>query len=123
MPLVYIPPITEPFARVGIDIIGPLNRTKRGNRYILTMCDYGTKYPEAIPLKCIDTESVAEVLVGIFSRVGIPQQIMTDQGSNSVSSVMKQLCALLNIKKSNSTPYHPEANGLVERFNGTLNRK
>ncbi|MCG8044622.1 MAG: RNase H-like domain-containing protein [Candidatus Thiodiazotropha endolucinida] len=120
--LIPIPPMSEPFSRVAIDIVGPLTRTKRGNRYILTLCDYSTKFPEAIPLKSIDTETVAEALLGIFSRLGIPKEILSDQGSNFTSALMKELCKLLGVKKLQSTPYHPEANGLVERFNGTLKR-
>ena len=49
-PLIPIQPMDEPFKRVAIDIVGPLNRTKRGHKYILVICDYATKYPEAIPL-------------------------------------------------------------------------
>ena len=114
--LISIPPICEQFARVGIDIVGPLNRTQRGHRYILTLLDYGTKYPEAIPLKSIDTATVAEALLGIFSRVGIPKEILSDQASNFTSALMQELCKLLHVKKLKNTPYHPEANGLVERF-------
>ena len=88
--LIPVPPITEPFQRIAIDIVGPLNRTKRGNRYILTVIDYGTKFPEAIPLKYIDSENVAEALVGIFARVGVPKEIISDQGTNFTSSVMKE---------------------------------
>ena len=120
--LVPIPPMAEPFTRVAIDIVGPLMRTKKGNRYILTLCDYSTKYPEAVPLKVIDAETVANALVEIFSRTGIPKEILSDQGSNFTSALMKELCKLLHIKKLTSTSYHPEANGLVERFNGTLKK-
>lgn len=93
--LVSIPPICEPFARVAIDKVGSLSRTKRGNRYILTFIDYGKKYPEAIPLKTIDTKAVAEALLGIFSRLGIPKELLSDQGSNFTSALMKGLCKLL----------------------------
>ena len=55
----FIPPMDEPFKRVASDIVGPLNRTKRGHKFILVICDYATKYPEAMPLKSIDSESVA----------------------------------------------------------------
>ena len=120
--LIPVPPMTEPFMRVAIDIVGPLHRTKSGNRYILTCCDYSTKYPEAIALKNTDTQSVANALIQIFSRTGIPKEILSDQGSNFTSALMKQLCKLLHIKKLTSTPYHPEANGLVEKFNGTLKK-
>ena len=60
----------EPFARIAMDIVGPLVRSEKGNRFILVVCDYGTKYPEAIPLKTIDAETVANALIDIFSRTG-----------------------------------------------------
>lgn len=122
VPLVSIPPMDIPFKRIAMDIVGPLNRTKSGNRYILVICDYATKYPEAIPLKTIDTQTIANELIWFFSRVGIPQEILTDMGSNFTSSLMKELCGLLQIRKLCSTPYHPQANGLVENFNGTLKK-
>ena len=112
----------EPFKRVAIDIVGPLNRTKRGHKFILVICDYATKYPEAIPLKSIDSESVANALIDTFSRVGFPNELLSDQGTNFMSSLMDQLCRLLQIRKLNTTPYHPQANGLVENFNGTLKK-
>ena len=121
-PLISIPPMDEPFSRIAIDIVGPLIRSEQGNRYILVACDYGTKYPEAIPLKTIDAETVAYALVDMFSRTGIPREILSDQGSNFMSALMQNLCSMLGIRKLKTTPYHPQANGLVENFNGTLKR-
>ena len=112
----------EPFARIAMDIVGPLVRSEKGNRFILVVCDYGTKYPEAIPLKTIDAEMVANALIDIFSRTGIPCEILSDQGSNFMSATIKHLCSLLHIKKLKTSPYHPQANGLVENFNGTLKK-
>ena len=63
---------------------------------------------------------VAEALVNIFSRVGLPEEIVSDQGANLVGNLMKQLYELLGIRHIKTSVYHPEANGLVERFNGTL---
>ena len=62
-----------------MDIIGKLNRSSRGNAYVLTIIDYATRYPEAIPLPSIETERVCEALIEVFSRVGIPDEIITDQ--------------------------------------------
>ena len=121
-PLISIPPMEEPFKRLAMDIVGPLNRSIRGHKYILVLCDYATKYPEAIPLKSIDSESIANVMVEVFSRLGIPKEIVTDQGSNFLSLLMNQLCKLLSIEKIKTSPYHPQANGLVENFNGTLKK-
>ena len=121
-PLISIPPVDEPFARIAMDIVGPLVRSEKGNRFILVVCDYGTKYPEAIPLKTIDAETVANALIDIFSRTGLPREILSDQGSNFMSATIKHLCSLLHIKKLKTSPYHPQANGLVENFNGTLKK-
>ncbi|XP_052253199.1 uncharacterized protein LOC127859731 [Dreissena polymorpha] len=68
----------------------------------------------------IDTETVADALLDIFSRVGLPNEMLTDLGKQFVSDLMKEICRLLDIKKLTTTPYHPQCNGLVERFNGFL---
>ena len=65
-PLIPLPVVTEPFRRVAMDIVGPLPRTKSGNRYILVLCDYGTRYPEAVAVRSIDAECIADELVRIF---------------------------------------------------------
>ena len=120
-PLQKMPVIDEPFRRIAIDIIGPIvPASEKGNRFVLTVVDYATRYPEAIALPSIEAERVAESLLQIYSRVGIPQEILTDQGSNFMSEVMKEVSRLLSIRHLTSSPYHPQCNGLVEKFNGTL---
>ena len=121
VPLQQMPFIDEPFKRVAVDLIGPLHPpTDKGNRYILTLVDYATRYPEAEALPNIETERVAEALVGIFSRVGVPREMLTDMGSQFTSLLMKELSRLISMKQLTTTPYHPMCNGLVEKFNGTL---
>jgi transposase InsO family protein len=116
-----MPIIDTPFERVAIDLIGPISSiSERGHRYILTLVEYATRYPKAITLKDIQTETVAEALVDIFTRVGVPKEVLSDQGSQFVSAVMKEVSRLLSIKQLVITPYHPMCNGLVERFNGTV---
>ena len=68
-PLIPLPVLEEPFSRIAMDIVGPLPRSHSGKRYILVVCDYATRYPEAIPLKSIKAECVAEELVTLFSRM------------------------------------------------------
>ena len=120
-PLQKMPIIGIPFQRVGIDLIGPITpASSSGCRFVLTVVDYATRYPEAVALKRISTQEVAEALCKIFSRVGVPSQIVSDQGTQFVSDVMKEVYRLLSIQHLTSTPYHPQCNGLVERFNGTL---
>ena len=80
VPLGKMPLIDTPFQRVAIDIIGPIHPiSENGNRYILTFVDYATRYPEAVPLRSIETTRVAEAMVQVFTRVGIPKEILTDQ--------------------------------------------
>jgi len=120
-PLQKMPIIGVPFQRVGIALIGHISPASSfGCRFVLTVVDYATRYPEAVALKGIITQEVAEALCKIFSRVGIPSQIVSDQGSRFVSVVMKELYRLLSIQRVTSSPYHPQCNGVVERFNGTL---
>ncbi|XP_071082592.1 uncharacterized protein [Haliotis cracherodii] len=121
IPLGQMPLIEVPFERIAVDLIGPLYPvTDKGNRYLLTVVDYATRYPEAVPLPRIETEYVAEALFEIFSRVGIPKEILTDMGAQFTSGVMKEVSRLLSLHQLTTTPYHPMCNGLVEKFNGTL---
>jgi len=121
VPLGKMPIIDTPFDRVAVDLIGPIApASERGNRYILTMVDYATRYPEAAALKDITAETVAEALVNMFSRVGVPKELLSDQGGQFMSGVMKEVSRLLSLQQRVTTPYHPMCNGLVERFNGTL---
>ena len=121
VPLGSTPLIDTPFDRIAVDIVGPIVPcSARGHRYILVVVDYASRYPEAVPMKTIEAERVAEELVNIYTRLGIPREVLTDQGSQFTSNVMKEVSRLLSIKGLVTTPYNPKCNGLVERFNGTL---
>ena len=123
VPLQSIPVVDVPFKRVAVDFIGPIDPpSEAGHRYILTLVDYATRYPEAVPLKRIDAETVAEALVDIYSHLGIPEEVLSDQGAQFISDCMKEVCKLLGVSQSTTTPYHPMCNGLVEKFNGTLKK-
>ena len=86
----------------------------------MTLVDYATRWPEAVALKSTTTENISEQLMTIFSRLGIPDEILSDNGSNFSSHLMSETMKLMGIKHSFTTPYNPQANGLCERFNGTL---
>ena len=112
-----------PFERVAMDLIPGLPETSGGNRHILVVVDYFTKWVEAYPLKRMDAATVASVFVSEFvSRFGAPDSLHTDQGENFDSKLFKNVCGLLGIKKTRTTAYHPSGDGLVERFNQTLER-
>lgn len=87
---------------------------------ILVICDYATHYPEAVPLKSIEAERIAEELIKLFARVGIPEEILTDQGSNFTSQLLAELYRMLRVHPIRTSPYHPQTDGLVEHFNQTV---
>ena len=119
-PLMPLPTVEEPFRRLAMDIVGPLRETKRGHKFILTIMDFATRYPEAIPLRRIDAATVAEALCGVFTRLGIPEEILSDQGSNFMSELLSKVMELLQIHHLKTSPYHPQTDGMLERFHGTL---
>ena len=114
---------TTPDARfdvVHIDLVGPLPPSQ-GYTYLLTCVDRYTRWPEAIPLTTITAEAVAQALIrGWISRFGVPSNIITDRGRQYESKLWSNLMALLGIKRSRTTSYHPQANGMVERFHRQL---
>ena len=78
------------------------------------------RYPEAIPLKSTEAVQVAEALVAVFCHVGEPREILTDQGANFMSNLLTEVYKLLHVKRIRTSPYHPQTDDLVERFNQTL---
>ena len=71
-------------------------------------------------MRSVDAEHVTEEIVAVFSRVGVPWEILTDQGSNFTSQLLSELYRLLHIHPIRTSPYHPQTDGLMERFNQTL---
>ena len=120
VPLTPIPTVSEAFSRVNMDIIGPLPLTKKRNKYIITIIDYATRYPEAVPITNKREKTLIKAMIDIFSRVGFPKEIISDQDPSFMGKLITKLFQQLNIEKTNSTPYHPQTNGLVEKFQGTL---
>src|SRR6266487_1608673 len=119
----YLNPIEvgEPFERIGIDFVGPLERTKRRNRYILVVTDYLTKWPEAKAMKEATAENVVKFIYEeIICRHGCPKIILSDRGTHFRNKLVNELCGKFEIKHKLSSPYHSQTNGLVERFNRTL---
>ena len=113
--------IFGPMECIAIDLMGPLPTTSRGNRYIMVVSDYFTKWTEAYPLEEHCAQTVADTLVIEFiSRFGTPHRIHTDQGREFESQLFSSLCELLEISKSRTTPYRPQSDGMVERYNRTL---
>ncbi|MES9884745.1 MAG: reverse transcriptase domain-containing protein [Sedimenticola sp.] len=107
--------------RVALDIMGPLPVTSTGNKYILVIVDYFSRWTEAFAVDNMEAETITKVFVEQFiCRFGVPRQIHTDQGRQFESNVFQQVCKYLDVDKTRTTPYHPQSNGMVERFNRTL---
>ena len=110
-----------PLERIAVDVVGPLPETHNGNKYILVIGDYWTKWTEAYAIPDQTSETVAKKIVEEFvCRFGIPKELHSDQGRNFESSVFSEMCLLLGIAKTRTTPYRPQSDGMIERFNRTL---
>ena len=130
--------------QVGIDLIGPLQETPRGNKYIVTLVDYFSKSTSrqdcergcSLPLQ--DDVQVMLFLDWIHQyctiviytlnmlndslRYGCTKIVISDQGREFVNHVSQELFELTKTRHQISTAYHPQTNGLVERFNQTMQR-
>ncbi|MGL4266101.1 MAG: DDE-type integrase/transposase/recombinase, partial [Weissella cibaria] len=106
---------------IGVDLMGPMQETNQGNKYILVIVDFFTKWCEAIPLRHTDSATIATSIVDIWiCRYGAPLQLHSDRGTNFESALMQEVCRCLGIDKTRTTAYHPEGNGQVERTNRSL---
>ena len=114
-------PSTSRFRIVHIDIVGPLIPSSTGKRFILTMMDRFTRWPHAVPISNISAPTVARVFYYSWvCNYGCPDVLISDQGKQFESDVFNELLKALDVKRVRTTPYHPQSNGLIERFHLTL---
>ncbi|KAH9087395.1 hypothetical protein Ae201684P_000806 [Aphanomyces euteiches] len=110
-----------PFGLLVVDALCPLPTTNRGNKYILVFADYFTRWVEAFPVADLKTSTFSRVLIDeVLCRFGIPDKLLSDRGSNFVSELATTMYTTLGIHKLASASYHPQGQGLVERFNHTI---
>ena len=113
-------PVSRPFQIVGIDVM-ELPQTEQGNRLVLVLQDLFSKWPMVFAMPDQKTERIVQVLVNeLVPFCGVPEALLSDRGTNLLSHVMLDVCELLGVKKLNTTAYHPQCDGLVERYNRTL---
>ena len=116
-------PVSAPFGRVATDVIGPLPTTTKGNRYIVVFTDYLTKWVEVFATKEQTADTIARLLLeGVVCRHGCPRSLLSDRGKNMTANIVTKLCQLMATKRLLTTAYKPSTDGLVERFNGTLEK-
>jgi transposase InsO family protein len=113
--------VGRPWQRVSGDFLGPVERTERGNRYLLVFADYFTRWMVAVPTVDCTADTVAKEFVErVVLNFGAPEEFLSDNGSAFASEVVDRICAMTGTKKIFTTAYRPQANGLVERWNGTV---
>ena len=114
--------VAAPLQRVALDILGPLDPpTARGNSYIMVVVDYCTKWVEAMPMVDQTAQTCARHFVEDFvCRLGIPEQLHSDQGRQFESALFQEMCRFLRINKTRTTALHPQSDGQTERANRTL---
>jgi len=112
---------TRHFQKIFIDIVEPLPKSYNGNVFILTLQDDLSKFAWAVPMINHEANTVAYHFVTKFVCLhGLPQTLVTDCGTEFLSRLFKEVCQFLNIKKSSTTPYHPQSNDSLERSHRTL---
>jgi transposase InsO family protein len=112
----------RPWQTVGIDLLGPLPKTKRNNVWILTIVDHFTRWPIAVPLENAESSTIAAALFDkVIAEHGVPDKILSDQGKNLISQGIKTLCERWGAAKVQTGGYNPQANGTCERFHRYLN--
>ena len=113
-------PVERAFQILGVDIMD-LPKTERGNQHVVVFQDFLTKWPMVFPVPDQKAIRIAHLLADeVIPNIGVPEALLSDRGTNLLSHLMMDLCKLLGIKKLNTTAYHPQCDGMVERFNRTL---
>ncbi|VDI16471.1 Hypothetical predicted protein [Mytilus galloprovincialis] len=103
---------SSPMERLATDILGELSETENGNRYILVVSDYYTKWTESFPMPNMEASTVVKIIVEeVIARFGVPSWIHSDQGRQYESRLFQVVCKVLDIKKTRTTPYHPQSDG------------
>jgi hypothetical protein len=118
-----IEPPSEIFHIVGLDFWGPVQESNNGNKYVLVLTDYLSKFVVAKALPTCTAQVAAEFIVETALTFGVPSQLLTDNGTHFKNELFQCLSNILGFKHILSTPYHPQTNGQTERWNATMRPK
>ena len=113
-------PVGGPFHMMGVDVL-QLPPSHNGNKYAIVFMDYFTKWPEVFATADQTAETIACLLVEhVITRHGVPEHLLSDRGANFLSALLQEVLKLVGTVKISTSGYHPQCDGLVEKFNGTL---
>jgi len=114
-------PATEPVEAVAIDLLGPLPLTPEGYEYFVVMCDRLSKLTRVVPLRDVTALDDLSAFIDVWiASYGIPDSNLSDDGPQFASILYQGVLKMLGVSTNYATPYHPQTNGQVERFNKTL---
>ena len=109
------------FSHVHVDLVGPLPPSKDGHTHVLTVIDRSTRWPEVIPVRDLTAQECADAFVtGWVARFGVPHTVTSDRGTQFSGAVWSCMCRTLGIQHVSTTAYHPQSNGMIERFHRQL---
>jgi hypothetical protein len=118
-----MPPVAQPFERIGIDFLQNLRETRLGNKHCITLIDYATRFVLAKPVKRMDSEETIKFLYEeVMMKFGCPFEIISDRGGAFCSEEMEQFLSFYSIRHLMTSPYHPQTNGMVERMHRELKK-
>ena len=120
-PMKLTPIIGKAFSRISLDVAGPLVKSSRGNRFVLTIVDHGTRWVEAYPIADHKATTVVRSLLDFIARFIIPEEVLHDLGSDFMSELMQVILSFYGITQLKSSVTHPQTNTAVEHFHRTLN--
>ena len=107
--------------RISIDLLGPFRpRTKRGSSVILTITDHYTRWVEAFALRDATAPRIAQCVHEFCCRMGMPLEVHSDQGRNVDGETLREVCKILNLRKTHTLAYHPQGNSITERENAVI---
>lgn len=115
-PLQPVPLPDGLWKKLGLDIVGPFDTATPACRYVITLTDYCSKWPELAFSPSATTDDVIQFLSSVFSRHGNPENIVTDNGTQFTSVMFTSFLQNRGISHSRTSVYYPAANGAIERF-------
>ena len=115
-----LPVVDYPLQRVGVDLIGKISSSYSGNCFILTIVCHFSRFVQAYALPNKQTETICRAFLDYVCRYGCPEHIVSDRGSEFISSTFREILSQLKAKLHLTTAYHPQSNGMTEAFNKLL---